>query len=93
MGTRLLYPRSICCIPEARRVDVTLVTSQVSKLLDRVGLWEEYAVNFFQRNRGSEYAVEFLVFECPFTAKRKQSCWPNRWDTLPSNAIQPGAVP
>jgi hypothetical protein len=55
-----------------RRVDVTLVTAQVSKLLDRVRRSEDYAVNFFQRNRGSEYAVEFFVFECPLTAKRKQ---------------------
>ncbi len=45
--------------------------SQVSKLLDRGRGSEEYAVNFFQRNRGSEYAVEFLVFGCPLTAKRK----------------------
>jgi len=56
-----------------RRVDVTLVTSQVSKLLDRGRGSEEYAVNFFQRNRGSEYAVEFLAFGCPLTAHRKQS--------------------
>jgi len=53
--------------------ELTLPSSQVSKLLDQVRRSEEYAVNFFQRNRGSEYAVEFLVFGCPLTAKRKQS--------------------
>ena len=53
--------------------EVTLVTSQVSKLLDRSRRSEEYAVNFFQRNRGSEYAVEFLVFGCPLSTKHKPS--------------------
>jgi hypothetical protein len=33
-------------------VDVTFVTSRVSKLLDRVRRSEDYAVNFFQRNSG-----------------------------------------
>jgi hypothetical protein len=35
-----------------RRVEVTLVTSQVSKLLDRVCCSEDYAIKFFQRNPG-----------------------------------------
>jgi hypothetical protein len=76
-----------------RICEVTLVSSLIFKLLDQVRRSEDYAINVFQRNRGLDFAVKFLIFRFPLIAKRKPTCWPRSWNTLPNDEILLCEVP